>query len=82
MYSMSVSFFALIVIFSQTNILEVVYYQSIDDSNKKRFESAEVITLNVPLKRSFCSKGPGKSVLHSERPTYPGSQLSEVFLLE
>ena len=80
--SMSASFFALIVTFSQTNILEIVYYQSINDSNKKRFESAEVLILNVPLKRSFCSKGPGESVQHSERPTYPGSQLSEAFLLE
>ena len=42
----------------------------------------EVIALNVPLKRSFCFKGPEKSVLLSGRPTYPGSQLSEVFLLE
>ena len=42
----------------------------------------EVIPLNVPLMRSFCSKGPRKSVLHSGRPTYPRSHLSEVFLLE
>ena len=80
--SMLPSFFALIVTFLQGNILEIVYYQSIDNSNKKRFESAEVITLNVPLKQSFCSKGPGKIVLHSECPTYPGSQLSKIFLLE
>ena len=45
----------------------------------------EVIQLNVPIKaikRSFCSKGPRKNVLLSRRPTYPGSHLSEVFLLE
>ena len=51
--SMLPSFFALIVTFFQGNILEIVYYQSIDNSNKKRFESAEAITLNVQLKQSF-----------------------------
>jgi len=38
--------------------------------------------LHDPLKRSLSPKGPRKNVLLSERPTYPGSHLSEVFLPE
>ena len=36
----------------------------------------------VPLKRSFLFNGPKKLVLLSESPTYPETQLSEVFLVK
>ena len=38
--------------------------------------------IEVPLKRSFLFNGPKKLVPLSESPTYPGSQLSGVFLVK
>ena len=38
--------------------------------------------MEVPVKRSFLLKGPKKSVPLGESPTYPGSHLSEVFLVK
>ena len=38
--------------------------------------------IEVPLKRSFLFNGPKKLVPLSESPTYPGSQLSGVFLIK